>query len=148
MKNFGGALGVITACFVFGWIGIHLFEKTKNDRLPIKIKQYLVQLQKRLPMKLADGLILEEFEFNLASARIVLRLDSIEKNQLSKIRKTEIEIAVQVIVCAWRHNTFRDLRNVIEYKILDRQGSLLANARNTAKVCENLPSMPPARFEA
>ena len=72
IKFAGTSLGLATSILLI-WLGYQHFLNTQKERLPITVKQKLVELQKQLPIQLSRTFILENFSLRRSSVELIVR---------------------------------------------------------------------------
>tara|TARA_B110000503_G_C7080597_1_gene384962 strand:- start:277 stop:726 length:450 start_codon:yes stop_codon:yes gene_type:complete len=145
-SNFLGiTLGVIITTSFIGWFGYQHYENTEEDRLPLKVKQGLVNFQKQLPMKLSEDVILEYFQLQKNSIDLVLRS---ARNLEGKIPKNEIISRMNFFVCKWRDKFLQKKPITLNFKLLNSKGNNLASIKNTPQTCMNTPKVIPKKFQS
>lgn len=130
-------LGTIFTVSVIGWFGYQHYESTRDDRLPLKIKQKLINFQKQLPIRLSQSLMLERFQLRRNSVDFVLRSTHHIK---SNIPKDEITFRTHFFICKWRERFVKKIPIALHFKLLGPSGSILTSVDNTPKICANLPA--------
>ena len=60
----GGIVGISLVIAVVGWFCLSHFLDTRDDRLPLKVKQHLAHLKDELPLEIEPGLSLTDFDLS------------------------------------------------------------------------------------
>lgn len=143
VKFAGTSLGLLTF-ILFIWFGYQHFLNTKEERLPIAVKQKLVELQKQLPLQLSREFILENFLLRRSSVELIVK--STESLNY-KISKKKIELQLNFFICVWRNKFL--IKDPMEYvvKLLDKNGDVFASIKNTSDTCTNLPKIPEEKIQ-
>ena len=143
IKITGTSLGLLTILF-FIWFGYQHFLNTKEERLPITVKQKLNELQKRLPLKLSQEFILESFMLRRSSVELMVRST---RSLNYQIPKEKIELQLNFFICVWRSNFL--IKEPMEYnvKLLDKNGDEFAFIKNTSDTCVNLPKITDEKIQ-
>ena len=131
----GFIVGLITSVSLIGWFGYQHYENTKEDRIPIKIKQNLVNFQKQLPIKLSDEIIIEHFQLQRSSIYLVLRNTS---DFVAKLPQIELVSRMNFVVCQWRHDFLGENPVTLKFKLLSADGDTLAAVENTRNTCSTI----------
>jgi len=125
-------LGIIFAIALFVFFGYSFYESKKNEKLPLKIKNDLIKLQKQLPIKLSDDISLEDFELKRNSVSINLKL---LKDVNSRLPKYEIESRANFFICEWRKNFLNDNSVKLNVIIHDLFNKEIASVKNNKEIC-------------
>ena len=136
----GSTLGVIVVASAIGWFGYHHYKDTRDERLPLKLKQELVKFQKQLPIKLGPGLIIERFDLKPTSVDLVLRTNHPVEHQLSK---DQITLRTHFDLCKWREQFVGQVPVTLRFTLMGPSGTELTSVENTLEVCSRLPSTFP-----
>ena len=140
----GSIIGVAVVVLVAGWFGYNHFAETKDDRLPLKLKQNLANFQKRLPIEIQPGLVLEYYNFNRTSIEFVLEIKTVRFNQANRsLRQARLEASSRIWLCNWRNKFLGKAKMKISVKILDGSGTEVASVVNTASNCNQPPTFTP-----
>ena len=137
IKFAGTSLGLATSILLI-WLGYQHFLNTQKERLPITVKQKLVELQKQLPIQLSRTFILENFSLRRSSVELIVRgTEDLNYN----ISKKKIELQLNLFICFWRSKFL--IKDPLEYvvKLLDKNGDEFASIKNTSDTCANIPKI-------
>ena len=140
----GTTLGVLISVSIIGWFGYQHYENTKEDRIPIKIKQNLINFQKQLPMNLSDEIILEHFQLQRSSIDLVLRVTT---DLVVKVPQNEMVSRLNYSVCQWRHNFLGDNLITLNFKVMSADGNTLAQVKNMPDTCSTISIDKPKEIE-
>jgi len=145
-KNFLGIIfGVIISVSLISWVGYNHYENTKEERLPLKVKQSLIKFQKQLPIKLSEDAILEYFQLKKNSVDLVIRST---RNIENKMPKNEIVSRMNFFVCKWRDKFLHKKSITLNFKLLNAVGKNIASIENTLKTCKNTPRLIPKKIKS
>ena len=142
-NTIGIVVGVITSVSLIGWFGYQHYENTKEDRIPIKIKQSLVNFQKQLPIKLNEEITLEHFHLQINSIDMVLRNTS---DFVVKLTQEEMVSRMNFFVCKWRYKFLGVNPITLNFKLLNADGNTLAAVKNTVNTCAAISKVEPKKI--
>jgi len=137
-------LGGILVIFVIGWIGLQNYKRTIDDKLPIKTKQMLMKIQKKLPVSLGRGMTLERFEIKRNSAEMLIKSNSYG---LGKMTKNEATFRAQSMLCDWRKLFFKKKPITFFFTLVDSNDYKLTSVKNTLETCRDLPINLPSKYD-
>jgi hypothetical protein len=141
----GIALGtIISICFI-GWLGYQHYENTKDDRLPLKLKQDMVNIQKKLPIKLSQDITLENYQLQQNSINLVFRTTNVSK---IKISQQDLVSRINFLACNWRNNFFNKDPLTLYVELLDLGDNKLVSVKNTPQTCATIPRTLPQKIKA
>ncbi len=136
----GSTLGILVVVSATGWFGYHHYKDTRDERLPLKVKQGLVKLQKQLPIKLGSGLTIERFDLKRTSVDVVLRTNHHIEPQVSKDQMT---LRIHFGICKWRDQFIKQIPVTLRFTLIGPAGAELTSVENTLEICSRLPSTLP-----
>ncbi len=137
-KITGISIGILLTITLFSWFSYKHYLNTYENRIPIKVKQDLMKLQKHLPIKLSKELNLENYAISRNSIDVVIR---VTKDLRSNISKKILEHKINLSMCQWRNDFLENNKITIKMKLLDKYSSELASIKNTTKTCENISDL-------
>ena len=144
VNNFFMLIGGILVIFVIGWSGLENYKRTLDDKLPIKIKQMLMKIQKKLPISLGRGLSLEQFEIKRNSAEIIIKSES---NVLEKMSHKQATFRAQSMLCEWREQYLKQYPVTLFFTLIDSKDYQLQSVKNTQETCRDLPISLPEEYQ-
>ena len=100
-KITGISIGILLTITLFSWFSYKHYLNTYENRIPIKVKQDLMKLQKHLPIKLSKELNLENYAISRNSIDVVIR---VTKDLRSNISKKILEHKINLSMCQWRND--------------------------------------------
>lgn len=136
----GSTLGVVIVVSATGWFGYHHYKDTLDERLPLKMKQALVNFQKQLPIELSPGLTIERFYLKRNSVDVVLRTNHPVDRRLSKDQRT---LRTHFAMCKWRDQFVKQVPVTLRFTLMGPDGTELTSVENTLEICSRLPSTLP-----
>ena len=145
VNNFFMLIGGILVIFVIGWAGLENYKRTLDDKLPIKIKQMLMKIQKKLPISLGQGLSLEQFEIKRNSAEIIIKSES---NVLEKMSHKQATFRAQSMLCEWRELYLNQYPVTLFFTLIDSKDYQLQSVKNTQETCRDLPISLPEEYQS
>lgn len=138
----GSFVGVVVVASALGWFGYQHYQDTREDRLPLKVKQQLANFQKRLPIEVDRGLFLEQFDVKRTSMDLVLRVN---RHVDRRMPTEEVTLRTHYWLCKWRDQFIKSLPVTLRITLLDVDGEELTSVENTQDICTRLPSKLPTQ---
>lgn len=132
----GIIFGILISISAILWFGYQHYQTTKEDRLPFRVKEGLAKIQKQLPIRLNQDVILESFKLKTHSMDLVLRNTSAIEE---RIPKDTIALQMNYLVCKFRDKVLNDTPFIVNFKLLNFAGDIIATVNNTPKTCLNIP---------
>ena len=138
----GSTLGVIVTVSAIGWFGYNHYKDTQDERLPLKMKQVLVKIQKQLPIQLDAGLTIEEFDVKQTSIDLVLRAN---QNAELRLSKDQMILRTHFNLCKWRDQYTGQAPVILRFTLMGPHDVELISLENTLEICSRLPSTLPTQ---
>lgn len=142
-NSVGAIVGIVLVASVVGWFGYKHYQDTREDRLPLKLKQQLTHLQNNLPVEVEPGYFLERFDIKRSSIDFILRINRrIDPN----VSTDQIVRNTNLWLCKWRVQFIKTAPVTLYLTLLDAEGSELASVENTPSICARLPANLPSHM--
>ena len=144
LNTFGSFIGVASVIGIVGWVGVNHYSDTRDERLPIKVKQGLARFQSTLPIEIRRGLMLEKFNFTRSSINFTFKINKMSSTAHNRLIVQErLEIASLVWLCKWRERFIRGAKMKVMLSFVDKNDLEIASVVNKIKDCEGpVPTIP------
>lgn len=143
-KTAGYVVGAFFCIALIGWFGFNHFLDTRDDNLPLRVKQVLVNFQKSLPMEIEQGVFLQEFGVSRSEVNFVVKVLSLKSSDVGQkeIRRRFLAVS-SLLLCKLRKDLSFPKNLLITMKILDGAGYERFSSENTHSDCNSSSVLQP-----